>query len=121
MAKILRDKCFYYLSDTSVAASEKLAEELLKYYQPSLSENDIVLSKVEWLNLQGNVQASIFKEALILQLQEKLNTTVETIVTKIEAFMLSKQVMKTQHFIERGAIILFEDDVKAFLRSLSNN
>lgn len=35
MAKILRDKCFYYLSDTSVEASEKLAEELLKYYQPN--------------------------------------------------------------------------------------
>ena len=47
MAKILRDKCFYYLSDTSVEASEKLAEELLKYYQPRLSENDIILSKEE--------------------------------------------------------------------------
>ena len=62
MAEILRDKCFYYLRDTSVEASEKIAEELLKYYQPKLPEDGVVLSKEETELLKNDLDKGNYGE-----------------------------------------------------------
>jgi hypothetical protein len=63
MAKILREECFYDLKEISVETSERLAITLLKYYQPKLPEDSIVLTKEE-------LQENYVSKSLYTQLQE---------------------------------------------------
>ena len=85
-----------------------VAEEMYNKGHRKLSKDDIVISKNEYNELKN----------LKKNFEPCFKAGYEQAIKKFKTFIFSERIVKSENFIEQGAIVLFEDEVQDFFNSM---